>query len=74
MSPSAEPANPPADAEALAPACRLEEGEAVILAVKPSRWFVLLTGPCWPPRRWLAAACALPATCSLWPSAPSSSC
>ena len=53
MSPSAEPANPPADAEALAPACRLEEGEAIILAIKPSRWFVLLTS--WP----LLAAAAL---------------
>lgn len=46
MSPSAEPANPPAEAEAVVPAKLLEDGEVVILAVKPSLWYVLLAS--WP--------------------------
>jgi len=50
MSPSAEPAMSAAF-EALMPIEQLQDGEAVILAVKPSRWFVLLGS--WP---WLALA------------------
>ena len=46
MSPSAEPADLSIAAGALAPAVRIEDGEVVILAVKPSRWFVLLVS--WP--------------------------
>jgi len=48
MSPSAEPAIP-ATLEACVPIERLEDGEVIILAVKPSRWFVLLVS--WP---WIA--------------------
>lgn len=42
MSPLAEPAGLAASAEALRVAACLEDGEIVILAVKPSRWFVLM--------------------------------
>ena len=53
MSPSAEPAIPAAVA-AMLPAERLEDGEAIILAVKPTRWFVLLVS--WP---WIVLAAAV---------------
>ena len=43
MSPSAGPATPTVAADAGAPAGILQDGEAIILAIKPSRWFVLLT-------------------------------
>ena len=46
MSPAADPANLAALAGALVPAAVLQDGEAVILAVKPSRWYVLLVS--WP--------------------------
>ena len=42
MSPSAEPANATAEASVVVPAELLEDGEIVLLAVKPSGWFVLL--------------------------------
>lgn len=45
MSPSAEQAEAPA-AEAIVPAQVLQDGEVVLLAVKPSGWFVLLIS--WP--------------------------
>ncbi|MFW6132325.1 MAG: PH domain-containing protein [Planctomycetota bacterium] len=46
MSPSAEQAEAAPAAEALVPARLLDDGEAVLLAVKPSGWFVLLAS--WP--------------------------
>jgi hypothetical protein len=46
MSPAVEPAGLAASAEALPAAARLEDGEIILLAVKPSRWFVLLVS--WP--------------------------
>jgi len=46
MSPSAEPAGLAVEAADLVPAERLENGEVVILAVKPSRWLPLLVS--WP--------------------------
>jgi len=59
MSPLAEPALAPA-AEALVPVERLEDGEVVLLAVKPSRCFVLLVS--WP---WMAVAAAVAAGAAL---------
>jgi hypothetical protein len=46
MSPAIEPAGLAASAEAIRAAFHLEDGEVVLLAVKPSRWFVLLVS--WP--------------------------
>jgi len=46
MSPSAEPANLAAEGTAATVTRLLEDGEIVLLAVKPSRWFVLLVS--WP--------------------------
>ena len=46
MSPPAEPANLAVEAADLVPAERLDNGEVVILAVKPSRWLALLVS--WP--------------------------
>jgi len=46
MTPSAEPANPPAEASAAVPSKLLEAGEVVLLAIKPSGWFVLVSS--WP--------------------------
>ena len=46
MTPQAEPADLPVPREQLVPAERLEDGEVVILAVKPSRWFAILVS--WP--------------------------
>jgi len=46
MNPSAEPAQLPAHVVALVPADRIEDGEIILLAVKPSLWFVVLTS--WP--------------------------
>ena len=43
MGPSADSANPTVDAALVTPECLLADGEGVILAVKPSGWFVLLT-------------------------------
>ena len=45
MTPSVDPANAAssADADAMVPAKLLEDGEIVLLAVKPSAWFVPLT-------------------------------
>jgi hypothetical protein len=51
MSPSAEPAHLAADAATVVPAEHLQDGEVVILAVKPSRWFALLVS--WP---WIVLA------------------
>ncbi len=42
MSPSADSANPPAQVEALVAEELLDDGEAILLTVKPSGWFVLL--------------------------------
>ncbi|MDY6913707.1 MAG: PH domain-containing protein [Planctomycetota bacterium] len=42
MTPTAEPASPSVAGETLVPAKLLDEDEIVILAVKPSGWFVLL--------------------------------
>jgi len=46
MSPEAEPASHARPARAAVPADLIEDGEAVILAIKPSGWFVLLHS--WP--------------------------
>ena len=46
MSPSAESANPPAQMECVASEKLLDEGELILLAIKPSGWFVLLVS--WP--------------------------
>ena len=46
MPPSAQPTGLAAAAEALRVAEKLEDGELILLAVKPSRWFVLLVS--WP--------------------------
>jgi len=46
MSPTAEGADLTAPAETAVPASVLKDGEVVILAIKPSGWFVLLTS--WP--------------------------
>lgn len=46
MSPSAEPANLLAEADALVPDELIQDGEVILLAVKPSRWHVLLAS--WP--------------------------
>lgn len=54
MSPSAEPAHLAAADAALVPAECLQDGEVVILAVKPSRWLVLLVS--WP---WVLLAIAV---------------
>ena len=42
MSPSADPASTSVATESLVPEGVLQEGEIVILAMKPSPWFVLL--------------------------------
>lgn len=46
MSPAVPPAGLAASAEAIRAATHLEDGELILLAVKPSRWFVLVTS--WP--------------------------
>lgn len=46
MTPSAEPANPPAEASVAVPSKLLEAGEVVLLAIKPSSWYVLVSS--WP--------------------------
>lgn len=46
MSPEAEPASPLTAAENAIPQSLLEDGEAIILAVKPSPWWVVLNA--WP--------------------------
>jgi hypothetical protein len=46
MSPAVPPADMAASAAAVRAADRLEDGEVVLLAVKPSRWFVLAMS--WP--------------------------
>jgi type III secretory pathway component EscS len=42
MSPSAEPANPAATDAALVPEGLLNEGEVILLAIRPSPWFVAI--------------------------------
>jgi hypothetical protein len=68
MSPTAEGADLTVPPEAAAPGWVLRDGEVVILALKPSAWFVLLTS--WP----VLAAAALVAlggyvAHALWPGA-----
>ena len=46
MSPEAEPASPVAAAEEAIPQSLLEDGETIILAIKPSPWWVILNA--WP--------------------------
>ena len=46
MSPEAEPASPVAAAQEAIPQSLLEDGETIILAIKPSPWWVILNA--WP--------------------------
>ncbi len=57
MSPAAEPADLTAEAEAALPAELLADGEVILLAVKPSRWFVALVS--WPVLLLAAVAVAV---------------
>ncbi len=55
-------AEAPATVEPFVPAELLDDGEAIILAVKPSGWFVVLTS--WPV---LVSCAGVAAAAGLWP-------